>query len=74
MASIQRSAQITQPVDPEATRLLGKPLTWHLPYLVTRPNRERYARRSRKALSSREAGDAIRFACERQDWPHKRNQ
>ena len=54
MASIQRFAQITQAFDPEAPAYLGKPLTWHLPYLVTRPNRQRYARPSPKASRSRE--------------------
>jgi hypothetical protein len=40
------------------------------PYLAARPSRQRHARPSPKAASKpRRQESAIRFACERQDWP-----
>ena len=68
MTSIQRFAQITQHSTRKPPAYLGKPLTWHVPYLATRPSRQRYARPSPKASSKPQRQvSATRFACERQD-------
>ena len=69
MTSIQRFVQITAAFDPEATRTLGQAFDMACALLGRTPQPTAVREAIAKSIIEAAKVSAIRFACERQDWP-----